>query len=135
MHQVLKKVLLLSKGVSDKLQSEGLDVVSGCERVTDLLTAVKALRCDVKFEEFWVATLEKCAKLGIKEPKEKRPHKLPRRLDENPDSAVQVSVKDNFNVFFYYNVSFQTIHYIVINVLVTVSFTMVLSLYFRYWTL
>ena len=48
MHQVLKKVLLLSKGVSDKLQSEGLDVVSGCVRVTDLLTAVKAsVRCEV----------------------------------------------------------------------------------------
>ena len=124
-------LLFLSKVVSDKLQSEDLDVVSGCERVTDLLTAVKDLRCDVKFEQFWVATLEKCAKLGIKEPKEKRP----RRLDENPDSAVQVSVKDNFKVFFYYNVSFQTIHYIVTNVLVTVSFTMVLSLYFRYWTL
>ena len=38
---MLKKVLHLSKGVSDKLQSEGLDVVSGCERVADLLTAIK----------------------------------------------------------------------------------------------
>lgn len=106
MHKVLKKLLLHSKGISDKLQTEGLDVVSGCERVADLLTAVKALRCDVKFEVFWVATLEKCAKLGIKEPKERRRHKLPRRLDENPDSAAQVSVKDKFQVFFYYNVSF-----------------------------
>ena len=106
MCKVLKKLLHLSKGVSDKLQSEGLDVVTGCDRVADLLTAIKALRCDVKFEDFWVATLEKCAKLGIEEPNEKRPHKLPRRLDENPDTAVQVSVKDKFKIFFYYNVSF-----------------------------
>lgn len=35
----------LSKGVSDKLQSEDLDVVSGCERVADLLVAIRALRC------------------------------------------------------------------------------------------
>ncbi|CAB4018532.1 zinc finger MYM-type 1-like [Paramuricea clavata] len=101
---VLKKVLLLSKGVSDKLQSESLDVVSGCERVADLLTAIKALRCDVKFKDFWLATLERCAKLGIEEPKEKRPRKIPRRLDENPDTAAQVSVKDKFKIFFFYNV-------------------------------
>ncbi|CAB4036972.1 zinc finger MYM-type 1-like [Paramuricea clavata] len=73
--EVLKKVLHLRKGVSDKVQSEGLDVVSGCERVADLLTAIKALRCDV-----------------------------PRRLDENPDTAAQVSVKDKFKIFFFYNV-------------------------------
>ena len=103
---MLKKVLHLSKGVSDKLQSEDLDVVSGCERVADLLTAVKALRCDVKFEDFWLATLERCAKLGIEEPKENRPPKVPWRLDENPDTAAQVSVKDKFNIFFFYNVSF-----------------------------
>ena len=106
---MLKKVLHLSKGVSDKLQSEGLDVVSGCERVADLLTAIKALRCDVKFEDFWLATLERCAKLGIEEPKEKRPlrpRKVPRRLDGNPDTAAQVSVKDKFKIFFFYNVSF-----------------------------
>ena len=78
----------------------------GCERVADLLTAIKALRCDVKFEDFWLATLERCAKLGIEEPKEKRPRKVPRRLDENPDTAAQVSVKDKFKIFFFYNVSF-----------------------------
>ena len=71
MCKVLKKLLHLSKGVSDKLQSECLDVVTGCDRVADLLTAIKALRCDVKFEDFWVATLKKCAKLGIEEPKRK----------------------------------------------------------------
>ena len=38
--QVLDKVLNLSKGVSDKLQSEDLDVVSGCDRVEDLLVAI-----------------------------------------------------------------------------------------------
>ena len=75
----------LLSGTSDKLQSEGLDLVSGCEGVADLLTAIKALRCNVKFEDFCVATLENCAKLGMEEPQEKRPRKLPRRLDENPD--------------------------------------------------
>lgn len=30
-------------GVSDKRQSKGLDVVSRCERVADLLTAIQAL--------------------------------------------------------------------------------------------
>ena len=69
--------MFLSKGVSDKLQSEDLDVVSGCKRVTDLLAAIKVLRCEAKFEAFWESTLERCRELEIKEPKEDRPHKLP----------------------------------------------------------
>ena len=60
----------LSKGVSDKLQSEDLDVVSGCGRVTDLLAAMKVLRCEAKFESFWESTLERCCVLGIAEPKD-----------------------------------------------------------------
>ena len=53
----------------------------------------------MKFEDFWLATLERCAKLGIEEPKERRPRKVPWRLDENPDTAAQVSVKDKFKIF------------------------------------
>jgi hypothetical protein len=34
----------VSKGVSDKLQSEDLDVVTGCERVAVLLTTLRGLR-------------------------------------------------------------------------------------------
>ena len=69
----------LSKGVSDKLQSEDLDVVSGCERVADLLAAIKVLRCEAKFESFWKSTVDKCCELGIAEPKEDRPQK---KIDE-----------------------------------------------------
>ena len=96
----------LSKGISDKLQSEDLDVVSGCERVTDLLAAIKVLRCEAKFESFWKSTLERCCELGIAEPKEDRPHKLPRRIDDNPQTAVHMSAKDKLRVSFYYNVSY-----------------------------
>ena len=96
----------LSKGVSDKLQSEDLDVVSGCERVADLLAAIKVLRCEAKFQSFWESTLERCYVLGIAEPKEHRPHKLPCRIDDNPQNAVQMSAKDNLRVSFYYNVSY-----------------------------
>ena len=42
--QVLDKVLNLSKGVSDKLQSEDLEVVSGCDRVEDLHVAIEEHR-------------------------------------------------------------------------------------------
>ena len=91
----------LSKGVSDKLQSEDLDVVSGC-----LLAAIKVLRCEAKFESFWKSTLERCCELGIAEPKEDRPHKLPRRIDDNPHTAVHMSAKDKLRVSFYYNVSY-----------------------------
>ena len=62
----------LSKSVSDKLQSEDLDVVSGCKRVADLLAAIKVLRCEAKFQSFWESTLERCCVLGIAEPKEHR---------------------------------------------------------------
>ena len=102
---MLKKVLLLSKGVSDKLQSEDLDVVTGCERVTDLLVTIKALRCEAKFDEFWETTLKKCRSLSIEEPREERTRKLPRRIDGNPDTAIHLSPKDKFRVSLYYNVS------------------------------
>ena len=94
---MLKKVLFLSKGVSDKLQSEDLDVVTGCERVTDLFVTIKALR--------WETTLKKCRSLSVEEPREEHTRKLPRRIDDNPDSAVHLSPKDKFRVSFYYNVS------------------------------
>ena len=45
-----KSWFLLSKGVSDKLQLEDLDVVTGCERVIDLLVTIQAHRCEAKFD-------------------------------------------------------------------------------------
>ena len=48
-----------------KLQSEDLDIVTGCERVSDLLRAVQALRCELKFEEFGEITLAKCQSMNI----------------------------------------------------------------------
>ncbi|CAB4033500.1 zinc finger MYM-type 1-like [Paramuricea clavata] len=88
--EVLEKVVHLSKGVSDKL--------------TDLLAAIKVLRCEAKFESFWKSTLERCCELGIAEPKEDCPHKLPRLIDDNPQTAVYMSAKDKLRVSFYYNV-------------------------------
>ncbi|CAB4031166.1 zinc finger MYM-type 1-like, partial [Paramuricea clavata] len=102
--EVLKKVLLLSKGVSDKLQSEDLDVVTGCERVTDLLASIRALQCEPKFEAFWESTLQKCRILSIEEPKDERLRKIPRRIDDNPETTVHLSPKDKFRVSFYYNI-------------------------------
>jgi hypothetical protein len=95
----------VSKGVSDKLQSEDLDVVNGCERVADLLTTLRGLRCEKEFDAFWANSITRCHDLNIPEPKEIRPHKLPRRIDDNPDTAVQFLPKDKFRVTFYYNVS------------------------------
>ena len=92
--------------MSDKLQSEDLDIVTGCERVTDLLRAVQALRCELKFEEFWEITLTKCQCMNIEEPKQERAHKLPRRIDDNPDTAVHLTSKDKFRISFYYNVRY-----------------------------
>ena len=103
---MLEKVLLLSKGVSDKLQSEDLDIVTGCERVADLLSAIQALRCEAKFEGFWESTLAKCRSLNIKEPRQERTHKLPRRIDDNPDTAVYLTSKDKYRISFYYNVGY-----------------------------
>ena len=95
----------VSKGVSDKLQSEDLDVVTGCERVADLLTTLRGLRCEKEFDAFWANSLTRCHDLNIPEPKEIHPHKFPRRIDDNPDRAVQFIPKDKFRVTFYYNVS------------------------------
>ena len=81
----------LRKGVSDKLQSEDLDDVSGCERVTDHLAAIKVLQCAAKFESFWKSTLERWCELGIVEPKE----------DDNPNTAVHV-IKRQIKSLVYY---------------------------------
>ena len=79
MYRVLVKIIylgligycFLAKGFQTNFSLKAWMLFQGCERVTNLLAALKAVRCDVKFEEFWVATLEKCTKLEIKEPKEK----------------------------------------------------------------
>ncbi|CAB3985113.1 zinc finger MYM-type 1-like [Paramuricea clavata] len=102
--KVLDKVLNLSKGVSDKLQSEDLDVVSGCDRVEDLLVAIEELRTDDKFKTFWIATVETCEELNIETPMETRQRKIPVRLDDHPETAVRLEPKDTFRVGFYFSV-------------------------------
>eukprot|EP00794_Sanderia_malayensis_P018410 gene18410-20265_t len=102
--EVLKAILFVSKGVSDKLQTEDLDVVTGCERVADLNSAITELRNDAKFELFWQEATRKCKRLDINEPKEERIRKLPRRYEENPSTAVHLDPKANLRVNFYYNV-------------------------------
>ena len=92
--------------MSDKLQSEDLNVVTGCERVADLLNTVQALRCEPKFEEFWETTLNKCRSLNIGDPRQERTHKLHRRIDDNPDTAVHLTSKDKFRISFYYDVGY-----------------------------
>ncbi len=67
--------------MSDKLQSEDL-------------------------EEFWETTVTKCRSLNIEEPRQERTHKLPRRIDDNPDTAVHLTSKDKFRISFYYNVGY-----------------------------
>ena len=91
--------------MSDKLQSKDLDVVTGCERVADLLEAIKELRSEEKFESFGEATIARCDHLGIEEPKEERVRKLPKRLDQNQDTAVHLDAKDKLRINFFYNVS------------------------------
>ena len=61
----------VSKGVSDKLQSEDLDVVTGCERVADLLTTLRGLRCEKEFDAFWANSITRCHDLNIPEQKKK----------------------------------------------------------------
>jgi hypothetical protein len=48
----------------------------------------------------------RCCELGIAEPKEDCPRKLPRQIDDNPQTAVHMSAKDKLRVSFYYNVSY-----------------------------
>ena len=50
--KVLDHVLNLGKGVSDKLQSEDLDIVTGCDRVEDLIASVKEMPNKKCFERF-----------------------------------------------------------------------------------
>ncbi|XP_063592549.1 zinc finger MYM-type protein 1-like [Penaeus indicus] len=101
--EVLKAILFVSKGVSDKLQTEDLDVVTGCERVADLNSAITELRNDAKFELFWQEATRKCKRLDTDGPKEERIRKLPRRYEENPSTAVHLDPKANLRVKFYYN--------------------------------
>lgn len=104
--QVLKPILFLSKGVSDKLQTKDLDVVTGCERVADLLEAIKGLRNEERFESFWQEAMTKSDQLGIEQHRVERLRKIPKRLDENQDTAVHLDAKDKLRINFYYNVSF-----------------------------
>ncbi len=102
----MKHVLHISKGVSDKLQTKDLNVVSGYDRITDLLSSVKELRQEKKFEEFLELAVKRSNDMGISLPKEGRSRKLPRRIDDNPDTAVILTAKDKYRVTFYYEVRY-----------------------------
>ena len=104
-YKVLDYVLNLSKGVSDKLQSEDLDIITGCDRIEDLLVAVKEMRNETCFERFWDKSTETCHQLKIRMPSEERRRKLPKRIDDQPETAVQLSHKDQLRVSFFYSVS------------------------------
>lgn len=45
--------------ISDKLQSEVLDIVTSCGRVEDLQVGIKKLRCEKEFELLWTTAVEK----------------------------------------------------------------------------
>jgi hypothetical protein len=79
--------------------------VSGCDRVEDLLNAIKEFRSEKEFELFWTETLEKCDDLCIETPAEKRQRKIPIRLDDHPETSVRLNAKDKFRVGFYFSVS------------------------------
>ena len=61
---MLDHVRKLSKGVSDHLQKEDLDVVIGCDRVEDLLVALKMMRNEEKSPKFWTDARGKGTKKG-----------------------------------------------------------------------
>lgn len=79
--------------------------MSGCDRIEDLLVAVKELRSEEQFDLFWTTTVEKCEDLCIEKPVENRQRKIPNRLDDHPETAVRLNAKDKFRVGFYFSVS------------------------------
>lgn len=79
--------------------------MTGCDRVEDLLVAIKELRSEEQFNLFWTTTVEKCEDLCIEMPVQRRQSKTPNRLDDHPETAVQLNAKDKFRVGFYFSVS------------------------------
>jgi hypothetical protein len=55
--------------------------------------------CEPKFEAFRESTLQKCRILSIEEPRDERVHKIPRRINDNPETAVHLSPKDKFRIW------------------------------------
>ena len=104
---MLDHVLKLSKGVSDHLQKEDLDVVTGCDRVEDLLVALRMMRNEEKFQKFWTDARGKCEKLGISLESQtpQRQRKVPRRLDDRPETAHQFDAIDFYRINLYFSVS------------------------------
>ena len=103
---MLDHVLKLSKVVSDHLQKEDLDVVTGCDRVEDLLVALR-MRSEEDFQKFWKNAREKCEKLGISMESQtpQRQRKVPRRLDDRPETAHQFDATDFYRINLYFSVS------------------------------
>lgn len=97
-------MLNLSKGVSDRLQSDDLDIVTGCDRVKDLLVAIKEMRNETCFGCFWDKSTETCDQLNIRMPGEERQRKIPKRIDDRPQTAVQLPRKERLRAGFFYSV-------------------------------
>ena len=64
--------------------------------------ALKELRNDSKFEEFWVQTTANATELGIGEPTLPRKRKVPRRFDEASGSTYHDSTPEDMYKRYYF---------------------------------
>lgn len=95
-----------TRGVSDKLQAENLDICSGCDRVDELVSVLHDLRNESRFELFYNSAVEVCERHNIDGlPQHSRPRKLPKRLDEQPGTASDLNPVDSLRTKFYLPVS------------------------------
>ena len=71
-----------------------------------MLEAIKELCSEDKFESLWQEAITRCDQLGIEEPREERVRKVPKRLDEDQDTAVHLDAKEKLNIDFFYHLYF-----------------------------
>ena len=84
---ISEKVFCITDKLNKALQKKDLSAIAAKKYASVTICALKELRNDLKFGEFWLETTAKAIELGVSEPTLPRKRKTPRRFDEASGST------------------------------------------------
>ena len=101
---ISEEVFSITNKLSKALQRKGLSAIAAKKFSSITICALKELRNDSKFEEFWVQTTAKATELGIGEPTLPRKRNVPRRFDEASGSTYHDSTPEDMYKGYYFEI-------------------------------
>ena len=101
---ISEKVFCITDKLSKALQKKDLSAIAAKKYASVTICALKELRNDLKFGEFWLETTAKAIELGVSEPTLPRKRKTPRRFDEASGSTYHDATPEDMYKRYYFEI-------------------------------